>query len=332
MEKLSKRQNVILQQLSSKGALSISKLLKGLDKKISRTSFHRDLTVLKNLNYIKQVGEGRTAKYELVQSAKLILPIDLKEYFYKGQDDRNINEMFNFDIFDELSQTEIFFVEELKQLGELNSNFHENLTQLSETIIQKEFERITIELSWKSSSIEGNTYSLLETESLLKDGQEAEGKKKEEAIMLLNHKKALDYIRANAERFKVLKVSDIDDIHKILVKDLDVAYNVRKTLVGITGTNFKPIDNDSQIYEALEKTCVLINNEENTFVKAFYALCLLAYIQPFEDGNKRTSRFNAEYKLATLLFYEVNNVSALKELFLEQAGFAGGEYFRVRAL
>jgi hypothetical protein len=61
--------------------------------------------------------------------------------------------------------------------------------------LKKEYERLTVELNWKSSHIEGNTYSLLETEALLKDRQEASGHSKEEAIMILNHKKTLDYIR-----------------------------------------------------------------------------------------------------------------------------------------
>lgn len=59
----------------------------------------------------------------------------------------------------------------------------------SRTEYLKELERLAIDLSWKSSQIEGNTYSLLETERLLKDKETASGKTKEEAIMLLNHKR-----------------------------------------------------------------------------------------------------------------------------------------------
>jgi len=348
MRKLTNRQKEILKLLYKSNGLSITEILEII--RTSKTTIHRDLKVLKTLKYIKHVGKGRSVKYKLVDSYKLVLPIDLEDYFSLEQDGRNIKKLFNFSIFEELANITIFSDKELNDLKLLNIKFHENIKQLSDTIIKKEFERITIELSWKSSSIEGNTYSLLETERLLKDGDEAEGKDKSEAIMLLNHKRALDYIRLNVQTFKILKVSDIEDVHKILVNNLGVTANVRKTLVGITGTNFKPIDNDTQIYEALIKTCKLINNENNVFIKAFYAFILLAYIQPFEDGNKRTSRLitNAillaneafplalrsidakSYKLATLLFYEINNIAALKDLFLEQAIFAGSEYFRLK--
>jgi Fic family protein len=77
----------------------------------------------------------------------------------------------------------------------LDQEYREQKSQLSPTLVKKEFERVTIELSWKSSVIEGNTYSLLETETLLKQGIEAVGKKAEEARMLLNHKEALEFLR-----------------------------------------------------------------------------------------------------------------------------------------
>jgi len=72
--------------------------------------------------------------------------------------------------------------------------------------------------------------------------------------------------------------------------------NVRIRRVGITGTNYKPLDNEFQIREALEDMCLLINRCENIFEKALLLLVLLSYIQPFVDGNKRTARIvsNAE--------------------------------------
>ena len=80
-------------------------------------------------------------------------------------------------------KNEVLTKEELSELNTLNEIFNGNLKQLSDVIRKKEFERVIIEISWKSSVLEGNTYTLLETETLLKDGIEAKGKKKEEAIM-----------------------------------------------------------------------------------------------------------------------------------------------------
>jgi Fic family protein len=117
--------------------------------------------------------------------------------------------------------------------------------------------------------------------------------------------------------------------------------------VGISGTNYKPLDNEHQITEALEKMCDLINHKTSVFEKAFLALVFISYIQPFADGNKRTARIvsNAilmnyhfcplsfrtvdaiEYKKAMLIFYERNNLSCFKQIFINQYDFAVHTYF-----
>ncbi len=212
---------------------------------------------------------------------------------------------------------------------------------------RKEMERLGVDLSWKSSQIEGNTHSLLETERLLKEKQEASGKSKEEAIMLLNHKDALDFILDYPDYLKEITVHHIEDIHSILTKELGVDRNIRQRRVGITGTNYRPLDNEIQIREALEDSCTLINQKENIFEKALLALVLLSYIQAFADGNKRTARITSnailiangycpisfrtvdsiDYKKAMLMFYEQNNIAAFKKIFIEQFEFAVKTYF-----
>jgi len=206
---------------------------------------------------------------------------------------------------------------------------------------------LAIDLSWKSSQIEGNTYTLLETERLLREKETASGKTKEEAVMLLNHKDALDFIIEHDDYLNPLTVSKIEDIHSILTKELAVERNIRKRRVGISGTNYKPLDNEFQIMEALRNTCDVINEKEIVFEKALLALVLISYIQPFMDGNKRTARIisnavlmnhqycpisfrtvdSIDYKKAMLLFYEQNNISSFKEIFINQFEFAVKTYF-----
>ena len=241
----------------------------------------------------------------------------------------------------------MLFRSELNRLNNLQENFTKNISELSEFEITKEFERLAIDLSWKSSQIEGNTYSLLETERLIKEKETASGKTKEEAIMLLNHKDALDFIIKNSDYLHPLSVSKIEDIHSVLIKELAVERNLRKRRVGISGTNYRPLDNEFQILEALKSTCDLINAKENIFEKALLALVLISYIQPFMDGNKRTARIvsnailinddycplsfrtvdSIDYKKAMLLFYEQNNISRFKEIFITQFEFAVKTYF-----
>ena len=276
------------------------------------------------------------------------MPLDLDTYFDKDIDEREVQEMFNFDLIQEvLPKVEIFTEEELSVLQDAHNTFLHNTEGMTEMEYRKEMERLGVDLSWKSSQIEGNTYSLLETERLLKDKQTASGKTKEEAIMLLNHKDALDFVLDVPDYLKEISVHRIEDIHFILTKELGVDRNIRHRRVGIIGTNYRPLDNEFQIREALEDTCTLINGKENVFEKAILALVLLSYIQAFTDGNKRTARITSnailiangycpisfrtvdsiDYKKAMLMFYEQNNIAAFKKIFIEQFLFAVNTYF-----
>jgi Fic family protein len=255
---------------------------------------------------------------------------------------------YNFDLIPNLlSKVNLFTEQEMADLNALQNQFAKNFASLSEEQKRKEMERLGIDLSWKSSQIEGNTYSLLETERLLKEKQTAAGKTKEEAIMLLNHKDALDFIVANPDYMEHLTISRIEDIHNLLIKELGVDRNIRTRRVGITGTNYRPIDNEFQIREALQQTCDLVNSRNNVFEKALFVLVLLSYIQAFNDGNKRIARITSnailiangycpisfrtvdsiDYKKAMLLFYEQNNISAFKQIFIDQFRFAVETYF-----
>jgi Fic family protein len=241
----------------------------------------------------------------------------------------------------------LFTEDEERKLDLLHAEFKDNIAHLSPLAYNKEMERLAIDLSWKSSQIEGNTYSLLETERLLKEKETAAGKPKDDAVMLLNHKEAINFIVDHPDYVIPLKIREVEDIHSLLIKDLGVDRNIRQRRVGISGTNYVPLDNEHQIREALNDMCALINGKENVFEKAVLALVLLSYIQPFSDGNKRTARIasnailiaygycpisfrtvdSIEYKKAMLLFYEQNNISAFKRIFIDQFEFAVKTYF-----
>ena len=178
---------------------------------------------------------------------------DVESYF--ENENRKVLNTFNFRIFELLEQNQVFRDEEIRKLYDREREFELRMKSLPKIARQKEMERLVIDLSWKSSQIEGNTYSLLETEALLKDAREAKGKSKTEALMILNHKKALSYILENPDFFDKLTVSKIEDIHYLLTKNMGVTRNVRSFRVGITGTSYTPLDKSFQISEALEQTC-----------------------------------------------------------------------------
>ena len=123
----------------------------------------------------------------------------------------------------------------------------------------RELERFIIELSWKSSKIEGNTYSLLETETLIKQSIEAEGHSKDEATMILNHKYAFENIVSNRDVFVTLDISSILQLHNLMIGGLGVETGIRNHKVGISGSVYVPIDNQWQLREQLDKLIVYIN-------------------------------------------------------------------------
>ncbi len=297
---------------------------------------------------ISPSGAGKATKYSLTPKAHILMPISLDTYFAQGVDERQVQTGFNFALINEqLPQVTLFSEEELAHLNALQEEFLSHLSEMSEREYRREMERLGIDLSWKSSQIEGNTYSLLETERLLRESKTADGKTKEEAVMLLNHKDALRFVLDNPDYLKELTISHIEDIHTLLTKELSVDKGLRHRRVGITGTQYRPLDNEFQIREAMHDTCTLINSKQYVFEKALLALVLLSYIQPFMDGNKRTARITSnalliaygycplsfrtvdsiDYKKAMLLFYEQNNLSALKQIFINQYEFAVREYF-----
>jgi Fic family protein len=342
-----KRQLYIFWQIFKNQPIGISSIIPLLEEKISTPTLNRELAILKNSDLIEANGKGPSLKYYINRSklTTVLLPVD--DYFKIETDQRQIFKNFSIEIFETLKNIKIFNEDENDFLDKLTLKFRENIKQHTATSYKKEFERLMIELSWKSSQIEGNTYDLLDTEQLLKYNVLSKKNSQEEATMLLNHKAAIEYSSEYAKEFKKLSVRNITELHTLLTKKLGVAKNLRKRALRITGTNYVPPENSFLIEEYLEKMTALVNIKKNVFEKALLTVLLISYIQPYEDGNKRTARITAnallmghncsplsyrsisssDYKKAILLFYEINNLSAFKKLFMEQYEFAVNTYF-----
>lgn len=344
---LNKRQEMIFDYIKQAGEVNREQVQEFIAKhfdKSSKVTILRDLDMLISGGLIVKTGSTKSAIYNISDKSKLFKDIDVEAYF--ANEDRKLeNNRFNFEIMNNLSN--LLTLKEQQEYALLNEQYLKNKAKMSPAILRKEFERLTIELAWKSSKIEGNTYSLLDTERLLKDNVSADGKTKEETQMIINHKTALDYIIGYQKGYKTLTVNKIEDLHHLLTQGLGVSYGIRRTLVGIVGTDYKPLDNAFQIKEALEQLVKLVNNTQNPLEKALITILMISYIQPFEDGNKRTSRIlgnalllandycplsyrsvdEVEYKKAMILFYEQNNASYFKKLFLEQYKQAVLKYF-----
>lgn len=338
----------ILQYLHYNQPSTRDEIARGIAFEGSDATLKRAIASLVGNGDIIVTGKARATRYSLSPQAHLLMPLNLDTYFAKDVDERQVQTSFNFQLIrNQLPAVELFTEDERKHLNELQQMFRKHVDEMTVNEYKKEMERLGIDLSWKSSQIEGNTYSLLETERLLRESKTAEGKTKEEAIMLLNHKDALRFILDNPDYLQLLSLSHIEDIHALLTKDLSVDKGIRHRRVGITGTNYHPLDNEFQIREAIHDTCELINGKDNVFEKALLTLVLLSYIQAFSDGNKRTARITSnailiangycplsfrtvdsvDYKKAMLIFYEQNNLFAFKQIFMQQFEFAVSEYF-----
>jgi hypothetical protein len=200
-------------------------------------------------------------------------------------------------------------------------------------------DRLLIELSWNSSRLEGNTYSLLQTKKLIESGESADGKKNVETQMILNHKAAIEYIVELADE-KSITSHHICNIHALLsdnlLTDVRASGRIRDIAVGITGSNYKPLSNPDILKKYFELFIKKMNLIKNPFEQSFFALIHLPYLQAFEDVNKRTSRLvgniplikanlrplsftdveQETYTKALLGVYEKNDISLIKDLYL----------------
>lgn len=199
--------------------------------------------------------------------------------------------------------------------------------------------RLLIDLSWNSSRLEGNTYSLLETERLLAAGEAAAGRDAKESQMILNHKEAIEFLIASADeigfnRYTLLNLHAL--VSDNLLADPTASGRLRSIAVGIGQTVFLPLEGPQRIEENFQQILDTATAIEDPFEQAFFAMVHLPYLQPFEDVNKRVSRLAANIPLiqrnlcplsfvdvpqptyisAMIGIYELNQVDLLRDVFV----------------
>ncbi len=213
--------------------------------------------------------------------------------------------------------------------------------------------RLLIDLSWNSSRLEGNTYSLLETERLLELGEAAEGKDALEAQMILNHKAAIELLVDQADeigfnRYTILNLHAL--LSENLLADPQAGGRLRRIPVGIDGTVYHPLEVPQLIEECFETILDTAAAIADPFEQAFFALVHLGYLQGFEDVNKRVSRLAANIPLirgnlcplsfvdvperayidGVLAVYELNRVDLLRDVFIWAYERSSARYSAVR--
>ena len=211
--------------------------------------------------------------------------------------------------------------------------------QAAGTYARQILNRLLIDLSWNSSRLEGNTYSLLDTELLIHDGKPADDKSAKETQMILNHKDAIEFLVDESDEIGFNRYT-ILNLHALLSNNLlpnpSASGRLREFGVGITNSVFTPLEIPQLISEYFDLILSKVNQIKDPFEQAFFILVHFPYLQPFDDVNKRVSRLAANipfnrknlsplsfidvpedyYIKGMLAVYELNRTDLLKDVFI----------------
>ena len=342
---------------SSPDGLGIEKLLRLLPFQIEKRALQRRLKRLREKNIIRLEGEARSIQYFAIETnqipnlERVELTTEQQSTIPLSEDGKAILAL--------VSQTEnqripagydrsflenyrpnidsYLTIEEKQKLAEWGKTRDEN--QPAGTYAREILNRLLIDLSWNSSRLEGNTYSLLDTELLIHEGQAATSKTPRETQMILNHKEAIEFLVESSNEVDFNRYT-ILNLHALLSNNLlpNPAASGRLRLfgVGITNSVFTPLGIPQLIEEFFDLILEKARQIENPFEQAFFILIQIPYLQPFDDVNKRVSRLAANLpfnrqNLAPLSFidvpeesyikgmrgiYELNRIELFKDVFL----------------
>lgn len=324
--KLNKSSSYVLIALL-RGYITSAAIAKFLQTMEIRT-IQRALERLVALSLVTQGGPSNDPSYTINYQVLLKFKLDEKII----TDEHRPESIFNFPLLGWLTDL---------TAGEMDEHLGAPILEPTKSMTQRELEHLTVELSWKSSALEGNTYSLLDTQLLLTEGIRAKNRTEFETQMVLNHKNAIEFIVRNRDIFGgTITFAAVEELHKIIAYNLGIDTGVRRRIVKISASNYCPPETPHKIREAAETILAIINAQQNPFTKSLLALSLMPYLQPFEDGNKRTGRLLAnailistigqgfslrkvearDLALGYLAFYEFNSLQTLRAILSKELG------------
>lgn len=349
MKNLQDEFEIILQAIANhSNCANIEMLFKALKSKISRRTLQRRLVALINEGLIIAEGKTRGRCYKLHSKMPRnmedpsIIPLSSKarsielQICQPIQARKHVSYKRNF--LDQYHPNKTYYLAESlrKKLMGLGK------TPMGEkpagTYARQIYNRLLIDLSWNSSRLEGNTYSLLDTERLIQMGEMPEGKNIKEAQMILNHKAAIEFLLESAQTLEINRFT-ILNLHAFLsnnlLSDPRACGQLRSISVGISHSVYLPLAVPQLIDECFEQIVDTARAIKDPFEQAFFMMVHLPYLQPFEDVNKRVSRLAANipfikqnlcplsfvdvpeqtYINGLLAIYELNRVELLRDIF-----------------
>lgn len=300
---------------------SIDEIQGALGFQIPRRTLQRRLALLVEKGELLPEGKSRGSKYLLppiklqaegIESATEISSPTLESYIPTSKQGEKIKQSvrqpiqqrkpvgYNRDFLSSYQPNETYYLPENTRwhLLEIGKSQQEILP--AGTYALQIYNRLLIDLTWNSSRLEGNTYSLLETQRLVELGENAEGKDAFETQMILNHKAAIELLVESAEETGFNRYT-LCNLHALLSENLlpDPAAcgRLREQSVGIGGSVFHPLQGRAVITECFDEVLMKANAINDPFEQAFFAMVQLPYLQPFDDVNKRVSRLAANIPL-----------------------------------
>lgn len=299
----------ILRQLGLESEpISLPELMLKLGEEFKERSVRRWLGLLVEEGVVKKIGQKRGTKYiatarsgevnrevsSCFSSASLEAIKTVKRPLFERQPVAYADGWF-----DSYQPNSSYYLKETLRKQLLTSGQRASGQDAAGTYAHQIFNRLIIDLSYNSSRLEGNTYSLLDTERLLLHGHTAEGKLDEEKAMILNHKEAIRYLVDNASRMEVSR-NVICTLHYLLSDGLveaSEAGKVRKHGMRIGGSTYIPFEDPKRLELQLEKIVAKAAAIEDPYEQSIFLLIHVSYLQAFIDVNKRTARLSANISL-----------------------------------
>ena len=317
---------------------------KGAAPNVSETTIWRALRRLVDEGKLELSGRGRASGYTIAGSAVVRAHLQTP---YNQRAPKNYNKEF----LDRYIPNITFYLSEAERDALHTAGAPSGRPLPAGTYARRILERLLVDLAWESSRMEGNTYDILETEELVRFGKEASGKNRKEAVMILNHKEAIEYVVENLDSIDITR-QDICNIHALLAEGLLIdpamAGSLREIDVGIGYSSYKPISDKYEIEEEFDIVIAKAREISDPFEQSFFLLVHIPYLQAFADINKRTSRIasnimllkadlapmsfltmnDREYIDALIGIYELNNVALLREIYID-AYLASAQNYKI---
>lgn len=272
------------------GSDTVPKILEWLERNgtpSSQPTVSRRLIGLISSQRVRQEGRGRATVYRYD---------DYHDYFaVPGTQRRAVH--YNPDLAERYipNETTWFEAKDLAEMSKVGGGAEMDASTYSKAIAQK----LLVDLAYASSSLEGNTYSYLDTEVLIQYGKAAEGKEADETVMILNHKSAINYLTDYIQDIEI-DVREVKMMHSLLSSGLIDERQVglvRQHIVGVGNSAYVPLAIPARLDDELGKITSKASQIRNPFEQSLFLMTMISYLQYFVDVNKRTGRLMANVPL-----------------------------------